>query len=77
MKSRCLNPKHHKYPLYGGRGIKICKKWLNSFEAFYLDLGPRPDNMTLDRRDSDKDYTPSNCRWATPVEQNINRKARK
>lgn len=78
MKQRCYNPKHHKFFLYGGRGIKICKRWLNSFEAFYADMGPRPSSKhSIDRINGDGDYRPSNCRWATASEQNSNRRRKK
>lgn len=74
MRDRCNNPNAHNYANYGGRGIKICKRW-NSFEQFAKDLGVKPSpNHTLDRIDSDGDYTPKNCRWATKTEQNRNKK---
>ena len=69
MKFRCLNPKARFYRLYGGRGIKICDRWLHSFENFLEDMGERPAGLTLDRRDSNGNYEPQNCRWATPAEQ--------
>lgn len=74
MKTRCLNPRHIAYHRYGGRGIKICKRWLEGFENFLADLGPRPSSKhTLDRIDNDGDYEPSNVRWGTLAEQNNNR----
>lgn len=73
MKGRCNNPKVYCYKHYGGKGIKVCERWLESFENFYEDMGPRPEGTTLDRKDSNGDYEPSNCRWATWEEQQSNR----
>ena len=76
MKTRCYNPNHHKYPLYGGRGIIVCDEWLNDFAAFYAYVGPRPSmKHTLDRIDGDRNYEPGNVRWATPLEQRHNRRS--
>ena len=73
MIQRCENPKCVDYKWYGGRGIKVCERWRNSFEAFYADVGDRPKGMTLDRwPDNDGDYELSNFRWATPREQRLN-----
>ena len=73
MKSRCYNPNHRAFSYYGGRGIRVCKRWLNSFENFLADMGDRPPGTTLDRYpDQDGDYEPSNCRWATKTEQQNN-----
>ncbi len=75
MKERCYNPKNIKWNIYGGDGVKVCDRWLNSFENFYQDMGPRPIGKTLDRYpNSNGNYEPSNCRWATIDEQNMNRK---
>ena len=75
MKGRCCNPNATMYQYYGGRGIKICKKWLNSFETFFQDMGPRPSpKHTLDRINVDGHYTPRNCKWSTRKEQARNRK---
>jgi len=73
MKERCLNPNHNSYHRYGGRGITICDRWLESFQNFYDDMGPMPEGMSIDRVDVDGDYEPSNCRWATSEEQSNNR----
>lgn len=75
MKQRCYNPRKSDYGQYGAKGIGICDRWLNSFESFYADMGPRPSmDHTVDRVDGTKNYGPDNCRWATRLEQNRNRK---
>lgn len=73
MKGRCLNPNHTAYPYYGGRGIRVCERWL-AFDAFLEDMGRRPGpGYSIDRfPNQDGDYEPANCRWATKAEQNSN-----
>lgn len=76
MRSRCLQPSCDGYKDYGGRGITICKQW-DDFKVFLHDMGSRPPNTTLDRKNNDGNYEPSNCRWATPKEQANNTRRRK
>jgi hypothetical protein len=73
-KGRCYNVNDPKYPLYGGRGIRMCEEWRDDFNAFFRDMGPRPKGTTLDRINVDGHYEPGNCRWATPSEQAQNRR---
>lgn len=73
IKNRCLNPNVPEFPLYGGRGIRICDEWRDSFEAFLRDVGSKPSRrLSLDRIDPDGHYEPGNVRWATTIEQNRN-----
>ncbi len=73
MKERCLNFKCKYYHYYGGRGIKVCQRWLNGFIYFLEDVGNRPSSeYTLDRIDNNGDYEPGNVRWATMKEQHHN-----
>ncbi len=70
MRQRCYDKNSISYKNYGGRGIKVCDRWLRSFESFLGDLGLRPSTQhSLDRIDNDGHYRPSNCRWATKLEQ--------
>lgn len=75
MKMRCTNPNDDRYADYGGRGIKVAPEWLNSFETFLADLGPKPaPNFSLDRVDVDGNYEPNNVRWADASTQTKNRR---
>lgn len=84
MRQRCYDQNHEAYPYYGGRGIKVCDRWLNGengktgFHCFLSDMGRKPDRrLTLERNNNDGNYEPSNCRWATMKEQALNRRLRK
>lgn len=77
MKTRCTNSRVKAYARYGGRGIRVCEAWLDSFEAFLRDVGERPAGKTLDRYPNpDGNYEPGNVRWATPLEQARNKSRR-
>jgi hypothetical protein len=80
MMGRCYNPKYPAYPKYGAKGIVVCDRWAlgengkSGWDCFYTDMGPRGENLSIDRKDNEKGYTPENCRWATQVEQQANRR---
>ena len=74
MRDRCSNPRAKSFPDYGGRGIRVCERWQNSYADFASDMGPRPDGWSIDRVDNDGDYTPDNCRWADRRTQQRNQR---
>jgi hypothetical protein len=73
MKTRCVNKNHSDYHRYGGRGITVCKRWVNSFENFQHDMGPRPTRASLERKNNNRGYSPSNCVWGTRQQQGANK----
>lgn len=73
---RCYGPNHNRYKYYGGKGIGVCERWLkqpDGFVNFCKDMGRKPEGYSIDRIDPNKDYCPENCRWASSVEQNLNK----
>lgn len=74
MRSRCYRKKDKCFHLYGGRGIKVCDRWINNYDNFFEDMGERPENMCLDRINPNGNYEKDNCRWVTMKAQQINRR---
>jgi len=72
MKNKCYNPKAVNYARFGGRGIKVCERWRKDFKEFKRDMGEIPEGRQLARRDTNKDFEPNNCYWATPEESHVN-----
>lgn len=77
MLDRCYNENDHKYPSYGARGITVCDRWLESFSNFYEDMGDKPENLSLERKDVNGNYEPDNCMWDTATEQAFNQRKSK
>ncbi len=76
MRERCYRESSENYPHYGGRGISVCDEWRNSFENFLRDMGSKPSpDLSLERKDTNGNYTPNNCHWASIQTQNNNKRS--
>lgn len=75
MRARCYSVTNPDFREYGGRGITVCEEWLNSFEAFYIDMGEAPIGHTLGRKDNNGPYCKENCEWQTMKKQCSNRRS--
>ena len=77
MVNRCTSPRDPRWTDYGGRGIRVCERWILSCQAFVDDMGYRPDGLVLDRINNNGDYCKENCHWTTYAENNSNKRAYK
>jgi hypothetical protein len=76
MRRRCNELTHDQYKYYGGAGIKVCERWQDSFENFLADMGEMPEGYSIERKDVNGNYEPSNCKWIPMAEQALNRRPR-
>lgn len=74
IRQRCNNKNNRAWPAYGGRGIKVCDRWMESFENFYADMGTCPKGYSIERKDNDGNYSPDNCVWASAKVQARNKR---
>ena len=73
-KQRCTNPNNNRYIYYGAQGVHMCERWMNSFDDFLADMGPRPPGCSIERIDRSRGYEPGNCIWADARSQSRNRR---